>query len=87
MIDFIKRVIVTQKSTTLLESERYTFDVDVHLKKTDIKALVEDLYNVKVISVNTHRLTRKKSAFGGVRPRTKRAIIRLKSGDSLPIFD
>ena len=56
MIDFIKRVIVTQKSTTLLESERYTFDVDVHLKKTDIKALVEDLYDVKVISVNTHRL-------------------------------
>jgi len=52
-----------------------------------IKALVEDLYNVQVISVNTHRLPRKKSAFGGVRPRTKRAIIRLKSGDSLPIFD
>jgi hypothetical protein len=37
--------------------------------------------------VNTHRLPRKKSAFGGVRTRTKRAIIRLKSGDSLPIFD
>ena len=87
MIDFIKRVIVTQKSTTLLESERYTFDVDVHLKKTDIKALVEELYDVQDISVNTHRLPRKKSAFGGVRPRTKRAIIRLKSGDSLPIFD
>jgi large subunit ribosomal protein L23 len=85
MIDFIKRVIVTQKSTTLLESER--FDVDVHLQKTAIKALVEDLYDVKVISVNTHRLPRKKSAFGGVRTRTKRAIIRLKSGDSLPIFD
>jgi large subunit ribosomal protein L23 len=87
MIDFIKRVIVTQKSTTLLESERYTFDVDVQLKKTDIKALVEDLYGVQVLSVNTHRLPRKKAAFGGVRPRTKRAIIRLKSGDALPIFD
>ncbi len=87
MIDFIQRVIVTQKSTTLLESERYTFDVDVHLKKTDIKALVEDLYGVHVVSVNTHRLPRRTTRFGGLRPRTKRAIIRLKSGDSLPIFD
>ena len=78
---------VTQRSTASGESERYTFDVDVQLKKTDIKALVEDLYDVQVISVDTHRLPRKKSAFGGVRPRTKRAIIRLKSGDSLPIFD
>ena len=75
MIDFIQRVIVTQKSTTLLESERYTFDVDVHLKKTDIKALVEDLYGVQVVSVNTHRLPRRTTRFGGLRPRTKRAII------------
>jgi large subunit ribosomal protein L23 len=87
MIDFIKRVIVTQKSTNLVENERYTFDVDVNLKKTDIKALIEDIYNVDVLSVNTHRLPRQKTRFGGVGPRTKRAIIRLKSGDSLPIFD
>ena len=87
MIDFIQRVVVTQKSTTLLESERYTFDVDVHLKKIDIKALIENLYGVHVVSVNTHRLPRRKTRFGGLRPRTKRAIVRLKAGDSLPIFD
>jgi large subunit ribosomal protein L23 len=86
MIDFIKRVIVTQKSTKLIEFERYTFDVHVHLKKTDIKALVEDLYGVQVLSVNTHRLPRKKAPGGGVRPRTKRAIVSLKPGDELPIF-
>jgi large subunit ribosomal protein L23 len=87
MIDFIQRVVVTQKSTMLLESERYTFDVDVHLNKTDIKTLIEDLYGVHVISVNTHLLPRRKTRFGGMKARTKRAIIRLKAGDTLPIFD
>ena len=87
MIDFIQRVVVTQKSTMLLESERYTFDVDVNLSKTDIKTLIQDLYGVQVVAVNTHRLPRRKTRFGGVKTRTKRAIIRLKSGDSLPIFD
>jgi len=60
MIDFIQRVVVTQKSTMLLESERYTFDVDVNLSKTDIKALIQDLYGVHVVAVNTHRLPRRK---------------------------
>ena len=87
MIDFIQRVVVTQKSTMLLESERYTFDVDVNLSKTDIKTLIQELYGVQVVAVNTHRLQRRKTRFGGVKTRTKRAIIRLKNGDTLPIFD
>ena len=87
MIDFIQRVVVTQKSTMLLESERYTFDVGVNLSKTDIKTLIQDLYGVQVVAVNTHRLPRRKTRFGGVKTPTKRAIIRLKSGDTLPIFD
>lgn len=87
MIDRIYRVIVNQKSTTLLESGRYTFEVAVELKKTEIKTLVENFYGVRILSVNTHRLPRKKNVRGGTTVRTKRAIIRLKSGDSLPIFD
>ena len=58
-----------------------------HISFPDMEALVEDLYGVHVVSVNTHRLPRRTTRFGGLRPRTKRAIIRLKSGDSLPIFD
>ena len=86
MIDFIQRVVVTQKSTMLL-SLSVTFDVDVNLGKTDIKTLIQDLYGVQVVAANTHRLPRRKTRFGGVKTRTKRAIIRLKSGDTLPIFD
>jgi len=86
MIDCIQRVVVTEKTAALLEDQRYTFDVDVNLKKTDIKGLIQDFYNVKVVSVNTHRLPRRKSRFGGMKPQVKRAIVTLRSGDSLPIF-
>ena len=86
MIDCIQRVVVTEKTAALLEDQRYTFDVDVNLKKTDIKSLIQDFYNVKVVSVNTHRLPRRKSRFGGMKPQVKRAIVTLRSGDSLPIF-
>ena len=85
IIDRFQRIIITQKSSTLLEFNQYSFDVDVSLKKPEIKAQIQDLYGVHVTSVNTHRLPTEKSRFGGTRPRKKRAIIRLKAGESLPI--
>lgn len=85
IIDCFHRLVITQKSSTLLEFDQYSFDVDVSLKKPEIKAQIQDLYGVHVTSLHTHRLPAKKSRFGGTLPRKKRAIIRLKAGESLPI--
>jgi len=60
MIDLVKYPVLTEKSTRLLENNQYTFDVDLRLTKTKIKALIEELFEVKVLSVNTHRAPRKK---------------------------
>ena len=86
MIDLVKYLIITEKSTRLMENNQYTFEVDVKLTKPQIKKLIDDLYQVKVVAVNTHRPPHKKKRFGsaqGNKPAYKRAIITLKSGQSL----
>jgi large subunit ribosomal protein L23 len=89
MIDLIKSPVLTEKSSILLENNQYTFDVDLRLTKTKIKALIEELFEVKVLSVNTHRSPRKKRRLGqyqGHRPRYKRVILTLRPEDSIPLF-
>jgi large subunit ribosomal protein L23 len=90
MIDLIKKISLTNKSAILLEMEKYTFHVDVRLTKPKIKALIEDLYNVKVLSVNTHRPPRKKRRLGGIegtKPKYKKAIVTLKPNNQILIYN
>jgi large subunit ribosomal protein L23 len=86
----IKRPIFTEKTIGLIERKnQYTFDVDLKLTKTKIKSLIEELFEVKVIAVSTHRPPRKKRRIGqfqGYRPRYKRVLITLKPDDSIPLF-
>ena len=89
LVDIIKNPVVTEKATRLMELNQYTFDVDVRLTKTKIKALIEEVFQVKVLSVNTHRCPRKKKRLGqyqGYKPRNKRVIITLRPEDSIPLF-
>jgi len=52
--EIIKRVVITQDSVSLIESEnKITFIVDPRAMKRDIKRAVEELYEVKVVKVNT----------------------------------
>ena len=89
MIDLVKSPVLTEKATRLLENNQYTFDVDLSLTKTTIKALIEELFDVKVVAVNTHRPPRRKRRLGRVvssRARLKRVIVTLRAGDSIPLF-
>jgi len=89
LIDLIKCPVLTEKSAILLENNQYTFDVDLRLTKTKIKQLIEEVFEVKVLSVNTHRSPRKKRRLGqyqGYKPRNKRVIITLRPEDSIPLF-
>lgn len=89
MIDLVKYVVLTEKSSGLIELNQYTFDVDVKLTKTHIKALIQETYGVQVLSVNTHRPPRRRRRLGmtrGYKAQWKRAIVTLKRGDRIPIF-
>jgi large subunit ribosomal protein L23 len=89
MIDLVKSPVFTEKATRILEKNQYTFDVEVSLNKTKIKALIQELFQVKVLAVNTHRPPRRKRRLGatqGYRPRCKRVIITLAQGSIIPYY-
>ena len=82
--DLVRRPIVTEKATRLMEENKYTFEVTPEATKPAIKAAIEDLFQVKVVQVNTQRPPRKKrrvGKFAGYKPQYKRAIVTLASGD------
>jgi large subunit ribosomal protein L23 len=86
--DVLLAPVVSEKSYSLLDEGKYTFVVDPRANKTEIKIAVENVFGVKVSSVNTINRKGKvrKTRFGeGKRKDTKRAIVTLKEG-SIDIF-
>lgn len=87
--DIIKAPIITEKTANLNESNNtITFSVDVKANKTQIKQAVEKIFNVKVESVNTINVPRKKKRVGrysGYTNKVKKAIVKLKEGSSIEL--
>lgn len=86
--DVIIRPIVSEKSYTLIDQGKYTFEVHPDSNKTEIKLAIEKIFDVKVASVNTLNRQGKsrRTRFGmGRRKNTKRAIVTLSQG-SIDIF-
>ena len=52
-ISLVKYPILTEKTIQLLQSNQYSFAVDKKANKVSIKAAIEELFDVKVVSVNT----------------------------------
>jgi len=86
--------IVTEKATALTERlNRYTFKVSPEANKYQIKDLVEKLYNVKVVSVNTMQVRGKNRSrwtkSGLLRGKTnawKKALITVAEGQSIDFY-
>ena len=86
--DVIKAPIVTEKSADLAQKNVITFSVDVRANKTQIKQAVENIFDVKVDSVNTINVKPKKKRVGryvGKTNRVKKAIVKLKEGSSIEL--
>jgi large subunit ribosomal protein L23 len=86
--DILVSPVVSEKSYGLLDEGKYTFIVDPRANKTEIKIAVEQVFKVKVASVNTinrkGKVRRTKSGLGR-RKDTKRAIVTLREG-TIDIF-
>jgi large subunit ribosomal protein L23 len=90
LLDIVKYPILTEKTIRLIEQNQYSFAVDPKADKTDVKNAVEQLFDVKVISVNTSLLPLRKRRVGkfiGKKARYKRAIVKLASEDSITLFE
>ncbi|NPV54065.1 MAG: 50S ribosomal protein L23 [Firmicutes bacterium] len=88
--DIIIRPMVTEKSTRMLEQNKYTFIVDLRANKTQIKEAVEAIFKVKVKDVATTRIygkIKRVGRFQGRTPERKKAIVTLEKNYSIPIFE
>lgn len=86
----LRKPLVTEKSTSLLQDNKYTFEVDPKANKTEIKQAVESLFKVKVEKVNTMHVKGKLKRVRQIQGRTpdrKKAIVTLKQGDKIEIFE
>ena len=87
--DIVRSPVITEKATMGSEHNQVTFRVPLDATKGEIKAAVEQVFNVKVTSVNTVNRPgkRKRTRIGfGRRNSTKRAIVSLASGDRIDLF-
>jgi large subunit ribosomal protein L23 len=87
--DIIVAPVISEKSYGLLDQNWYTFLVRPDANKTAIKIAIEQIFGVRVITVNTSNREgkRKRSRTGwGRRKATKRALVKLAEGDRIEAF-
>ena len=82
--------VVSEKSYSLIEDNKYSFKVHARAHKTQVRQAVEELFDVKVISVNVIKVRPKPKRRGwtrGQKPGWKKAIVQLRDGDRIEIFE
>ena len=88
--DVIVRPVVSEKSYEGIEHNTYTFLVDRRANKTEIKEAVQQIWNVRVVKVNTMTRRGKEKRFRytkGQRPNQKMALVTLAEGETIEIFE
>ena len=88
--EVIIKPVISEKSMDETQRGKYTFRVDDRSHKTQIRQAVEELFEVKVASVNVVKVQSKPKKRGfikGRRPGWKKAIVELKEGYEIEIFE
>ena len=86
----IIRPVVSEKSYVLAAADKYTFRVHPDAHKTQIRQAVEELFDVKVARVNVIKVQAKpkrRGAIKGTRQGWKKAVVQLRAGDTIEIFE
>ena len=84
--------ILTEKSLAMVKKGRYTFSVLPYANKTQIKMAAKKMFGVDVTAINTLRMPGKKYRTGkrgikNLRAEWKKAILKLKPGQSIGLFE
>jgi large subunit ribosomal protein L23 len=94
--DVIRRPLITEKNTVLMEHGQYTFVVAPEANKLQIREAVEKTFNVKVKAVNTLNVkpkaksrmaSRRGGRITGHERSWKKAIVTLAPGESIDLFE
>ena len=86
--DVIRRPIITEKNTWLMEKSQYSFEVAITANKIQIKEAVEVTFGVKVLAVNTMVAKGKTKRWRGQEYRrsdVKKAVVTVADGDRIDV--
>ena len=82
--------VVSEKSYSLIADRKYSFRVHPKAHKTQVRQAVEQLFGVHVLNVNVLQVRSKPKRRGmvrGRRPGWKKAIVKIRAGESIPVFE
>ena len=94
--EVIRRPLITEKNTWLMEQNQYTFEVHPDANKLQVREAVEATFSVKVKAVNTLNVKPKKKAryvrrgagrIHGATAQWKKAIVTLQPGEHIDLFE
>jgi large subunit ribosomal protein L23 len=89
--DIIRRPVITEEATEMMELKKYVFEVDPNANKVEVKKAIEQIFGVKVKKVNTIRVKGKQKRFGRFTGKTaekKKAIVTLtEDSKAIEIFE
>jgi large subunit ribosomal protein L23 len=89
--EVVVRPVVTEKSSAAYQNRKeYAFEVHPEANKYQIREALEKLFGVTVTAVRTMQMRRHEVTRGrtrGTTPRWKKAIVTLKEGDSIAVFE
>ncbi len=85
-LNLIKKPVITEKSTTNAQFNKYVFEVRNDANKKTVKEIIEETYKVKVEKLNSLKVKSKPKVFKGQRgsrSELKRIIVTLKEGSTI----
>ncbi|WP_366923261.1 50S ribosomal protein L23 [Metallumcola ferriviriculae] len=88
--EILVRPVISERTVELMEDNKYTFIVAKKANKSEIKKAVEEIFDVTVTRVNTLMVrgkNRRMGRFEGKTPDRKKAIVTLKPGDKIEVFE
>ncbi len=88
--DVLIKPYITEKTTSMMADNKYTFIVPLTANKIEIRQAVEQIFKVRVLDVNTLRVLGKTKRMGkhtGKRPDFKKAIVKLAPGERIEFFE
>ena len=90
LYEVLRRPLITEKNTMLQVQGKYVFEVDAEANKPQIKQAVEKAFKVTVMAVNVMTVPGKTKRVGRrmvLTPSHKKAIVTLKAGDKIELFE
>ena len=90
VFDVLVCPLITEKSSSQIEKRKYTFQIAEGVNRLEVKDAVEEIFKVKVEDVNLINGVRKFKCVGrheGMKPRVRKAIVTLKPGFKLDVFE